>query len=540
MAIMAAVSLGAAAETFEADGLWYETTGESTVILIAPPDGTSYTGAVTVVPKVSHGGTEYTLQSITPDALRFSIIESLTLADGFTDGQITSIQLQNCSSLTRLNIGSYYPATGPVARSINLGEKEGVIDAAVRECDGKTEVVVSRFEIYDTEGTKLTPSMRNFENANERITADANGIIKLGVPLSEVNTLTNFGLLTLRNAIHSIDFLIPNPAGDGEIDVRININAYKTGDYIEDGGLRYSLLGDKAYVYTPAPGKEYSGDIILPETVTDGTASYHVYGIAPHAFYLNGWTREGVTSVKFNAGMTDVSMYAFENCGDKLEYVDMTACKNLEIKAGPIFNSCRGLKRIDCPALIMSNSEILAHYCNSLTTITLVEGSDVGNILTPSLTDNIALYDVELLRATDTDVTLRIRPTKGGGVCTSAGVPLPIKIDDYYNRGTLYPDADGIVTMPRSWLYNSGGSRYGGDFFIGYDNRADKYLKSCGFFTTYRLPEEQLAAVAEVTAAGSDAPAEYFDLHGRRVAEPSAPGLYIRRQGTAATKVIIK
>ena len=36
-----------------------------------------------------------------------------------------------------------------------------------------------------------------------------------------------------------------------------------------------------------------------------------------------------------------------------------------------------------------------------------------------------------------------------------------------------------------------------------------------------------------------DAPVEYFDLQGRRVANPSA-GLYIRRQGTRTGKIIIR
>ena len=48
-----------------------------------------------------------------------------------------------------------------------------------------------------------------------------------------------------------------------------------------------------------------------------------------------------------------------------------------------------------------------------------------------------------------------------------------------------------------------------------------------------------IAGVDSVEADGSDAPVEYFNLQGIRVENP-APGIYIRRQGTAVSKVIVK
>lgn len=39
--------------------------------------------------------------------------------------------------------------------------------------------------------------------------------------------------------------------------------------------------------------------------------------------------------------------------------------------------------------------------------------------------------------------------------------------------------------------------------------------------------------------AGADAPAEYYDLQGRRVANPVS-GLYIRRTGSKVEKVFVK
>lgn len=48
------------------------------------------------------------------------------------------------------------------------------------------------------------------------------------------------------------------------------------------------------------------------------------------------------------------------------------------------------------------------------------------------------------------------------------------------------------------------------------------------------------AGIDDITADTGDAPAAYYDLQGRPVSAPAAPGLYLRRQGTATTKVVVK
>ena len=46
-----------------------------------------------------------------------------------------------------------------------------------------------------------------------------------------------------------------------------------------------------------------------------------------------------------------------------------------------------------------------------------------------------------------------------------------------------------------------------------------------------------LTAIDRSSAA--DAPAEYFDMQGRRIAEPSSPGIYICRRGSKTMKIRI-
>ncbi len=59
----------------------------------------------------------------------------------------------------------------------------------------------------------------------------------------------------------------------------------------------------------------------------------------------------------------------------------------------------------------------------------------------------------------------------------------------------------------------------------------------------FKLSESAIAGVKDITTApaeaDADAPVEYFNLQGVRVAEPAA-GLYIRRQGNNVSKVVIR
>jgi hypothetical protein len=40
--------------------------------------------------------------------------------------------------------------------------------------------------------------------------------------------------------------------------------------------------------------------------------------------------------------------------------------------------------------------------------------------------------------------------------------------------------------------------------------------------------------------ADANAPVEYYNINGVRISEPTAAGLYIKRQGNKATKVVVK
>lgn len=50
---------------------------------------------------------------------------------------------------------------------------------------------------------------------------------------------------------------------------------------------------------------------------------------------------------------------------------------------------------------------------------------------------------------------------------------------------------------------------------------------------------KEFAGIASVADENSDAPVEYFNLQGQRIDSPAAGQIVIRRQGSAASKVIL-
>lgn len=67
------------------------------------------------------------------------------------------------------------------------------------------------------------------------------------------------------------------------------------------------------------------------------------------------------------------------------------------------------------------------------------------------------------------------------------------------------------------------------------------YSKANGWKNFSLITDGQQSSISQIEASGNDCPAEYFDLQGRPVnRDNAAPGLYIRRQGSTSSKVVIR
>lgn len=109
----------------------------------------------------------------------------------------------------------------------------------------------------------------------------------------------------------------------------------------------------------------------------------------------------------------------------------------------------------------------------------------------------------------------------------------------------LYPWFDDVATS-EMYIYPSYGlqalaSQYEDIVICAWTNYETGLSHESQYEYYYFYLPEELSGVRSITVDNSNAPVEFYNLNGVRVNESNmAPGLYIRRQGTEASKVIVK
>ncbi len=101
---------------------------------------------------------------------------------------------------------------------------------------------------------------------------------------------------------------------------------------------------------------------------------------------------------------------------------------------------------------------------------------------------------------------------------------------DFAGAGQTYLFADGAFTAFETVADANGISAAGAHVLFSTIGETS---------ATFSLYKDENAGVANIAADSSNAPAEYYNLQGIRVENPSS-GLYIRRQGKTAEKVLVK
>ena len=137
----------------------------------------------------------------------------------------------------------------------------------------------------------------------------------------------------------------------------------------EIDGIKYKIISDTEVEVIHKD--DYSGDIIIPETVTINNKEYKVTSIGRGAFNINTNSDGGckITSIQIPNNVTSIGSYAFQNCEllkdvrmpDDIVCVDtstFTGCRSLESITLPrklqeikfaAFTTCSGLKSIEIP-----------------------------------------------------------------------------------------------------------------------------------------------------------------------------------------------
>lgn len=135
----------------------------------------------------------------------------------------------------------------------------------------------------------------------------------------------------------------------------------------QNNGIYYNKLSDNQVEVTyldlkRANANAYTGDVVIPATVTHEATTYRVVAVGDLAFDMC-WK---VTSVTLPQGIVRIGEMAFMNCTAVTSITIPDSVTELGVAA---FSGCRELKAINIPNGITSIAERLCNGCSSLTSI---------------------------------------------------------------------------------------------------------------------------------------------------------------------------
>ncbi len=111
---------------------------------------------------------------------------------------------------------------------------------------------------------------------------------------------------------------------------------------------------------------DYSGDVVIPATISVEGVAYGVTSIGEHAF--NGCS--GLTSIALPEGLTSIGDWAFSGCSG---LTSIALPEGLTSIGGSAFYGCSGLTSITLPEGLTSIGDMAFYGCSGLTSITLPE-----------------------------------------------------------------------------------------------------------------------------------------------------------------------
>ena len=111
----------------------------------------------------------------------------------------------------------------------------------------------------------------------------------------------------------------------------------KASDFVVDG-IRYNIISDEKNT-VEVIGNNYTGDVVIPETVTYNGKTYSVTSIGWCAFE----NCSGLTSVTIPNSVTSIGSYAFSGCSG---LTSVTIPNSVTSIGSYAFNRCSGLTSV--------------------------------------------------------------------------------------------------------------------------------------------------------------------------------------------------
>ena len=157
-------------------------------------------------------------------------------------------------------------------------------------------------------------------------------------------------------------------------------------------GIYYNISGSNAtvtfqsysnYTFT----SDYSGNVTIPSTVTDGGATYSVTTIGDYAFC----NCSGLTSIEIPNSVTSIDNSAFFNCSG---LTSITIPNSVTRIGNSVFHGCSGLTSVTIPNSVTSISAYAFYGCSGLTSIEIP--NTVTTISLRAFSDCSGLTSIEI------------------------------------------------------------------------------------------------------------------------------------------------
>ena len=362
---------------FEANGLHFilKDYSKKTVAVAAATATTgTYSGEVTVPGSFVDGEITYTVVEVADEAFRNSAITSLTLPASVT--KIGKYALAGCANLTALTFDQ--------STLKSLGE--GAFDGCSAFAQWVLPSSASSIPAYLYRGTALTALNIPVEIKAIGAEAFANCAALTAVKVNVVYPFTIsedvFSEATYLNATLTVptgytatyqaDPVWGKFANMAEENVPVNV-----GDVFVYQGITYQVLDEASVMATHCrvdgaastttikdANAAYSGDLVIPESVTYQGKKLAVATIDEYAFYY----AVNVTSVAIEAPITAIGKYAFDDCS---ALTSVTLPATLQTIGQYGFAYCKALPSITLPEGITELGERCFFQCQALTEITL-------------------------------------------------------------------------------------------------------------------------------------------------------------------------
>ena len=364
-------------------GINYDLNAETKQATVKAKSNDKYSGDVVIPESVEFGSTAYSVTSIGNYAfegcsgLTSVIIPNSVTSIGYTAffccSGLTSVTIGN--SVTSIGENTFYGCSG--LTSVTIGNSvKSIGNGAFSNCYGLTSVTIPNSvtsigasAFYYCIGLTSVTIPNSVTSIGGEAFRDCPQLLDVYCYAEEVpSTVSNafYGSCPENHTLHvpagSVDSYTANAPWK---DFGTIVALPPFSGEVEIDGINYELNGEtkQATVIEKSSG-EYSGEVVIPESVEHEGTAYSVTSIGSSAFKFCS----DLTSVTIPNSVTSIGYQAFLACSGLTSVTIGNSVESIEPKA---FYDCSGLTSVTIPNSVESIGYQAFCYCSGLTSVTI-------------------------------------------------------------------------------------------------------------------------------------------------------------------------